>query len=219
MYKTSVFDLDGTVADTLGSISYFGNLALEKYGFEPYKKEKYKEFVGDGADMLIRRMVEGREGNEEDYRKVKAEYMKNYNADCCYKAEPYEGITETLKQLKYMGIKSIILSNKPQLQAETVADTLFGNELIYEVYGGKDGVPLKPDPTVLNEILEKYKIKKEECIFIGDSEPDMITSQNAGVKSVGVLWGFRNEEKLKKHNASYIVSKPSEIIEIIKNYY
>ena len=216
MVKLCVFDLDGTVADTLGSIAYFANEALKKYGFPPYSKDKYRQFVGDGADILIRRMIEGVDGNDEDFKNVKAEYMATYNADCCYLTKPYAGITETLNELKNMGIKNVILSNKPQIQAETVANTIFGGELISEVCGGREGIPLKPDPTVLNELLEKYNVKKEECILLGDSKPDMMLASNAGVKSIGVLWGFRDEKELKENNASYIVSKPNEIIGIIK---
>lgn len=216
MIKLCVFDLDGTVADTLPSICYFANKALEKYGFPYIETEKYRYFVGDGADLLIHRMINEVGGNNEDFEKVRIEYMTSYNSDSAYLTSAYEGIAKMLKSLKDKGIINVILSNKPQTQAENVINIIFEKGLIEEVNGGKPGIPLKPDPTALFEIMKKYNVSKNEVLFVGDTKTDMETALNAGVKSIGVLWGFRDEEELMAHNASYIVSTPNEIIDIVK---
>lgn len=218
MIKLCVFDLDGTVANTLDSIAHFANHALKKYGFKEFPTESYRYFVGDGADALIRRITEQSGGSQNDYENIKNEYMTTYNNNCTYLTKCYDGILDMLAALKAMNIKNIILSNKPQIQAENVSKSLFGDELIDGCFGGKEGVPLKPDPTVLNEIIKNYGFEKSECLFIGDTKTDMMTAKNGGIKSVGVLWGFRNEAELKAHNADFIVSAPLQIVELIKSY-
>ena len=216
MIKLCVFDLDGTVANTLTTISYFGNEALKKYGFAPFPEDRYKYFVGAGADALIRNMINAHSGNEIDYENVRTEYLKNYNSNSLYLTKPYDGIVEMLSTLKNMGILCVVLSNKPQIQAENVANALF-NGLLNECFGGNEGIPLKPNPTMLNKIIEKYNVKKEECLFIGDTKIDIETAKNADVKSVGVLWGFRNREELTKSGADLVVTHPTEIVDFVKD--
>lgn len=216
MIKLCIFDLDGTVADTLKSIAYFANNALKKYGFEPFSEDDYRYFVGDGADLLIRRITEKSGGNDDDYKKIKAEYMKTYNADCTHLLKTYDGITELLQNLKKLKINRVILSNKPQIQAESVAKSLFKDGLIDECFGGREGIPLKPNPKITNEIIEKYGFQKNECLFIGDTKTDIMTAKNCGIKSVGVLWGFRDKAELSAHGADFIAHTPSDILSFIK---
>ena len=216
MIKLCVFDLDGTILDTLPSISYFGNEALKKYGFSEVLYSKYRYFVGDGAKMLIKRMIEDVGGNEEDYNNVYNEYMQTYTKNSTYLTKIYDGIDTMLEKIKELGVKSVILTNKPQKQAENVLKETVKEGSFEKIYGGKENVPLKPDPTVLLNIINEYKVKKDEVLFIGDTKTDLETANNGGVKSIGVLWGFRDEEELKKYNATYIVKTPDEITDIIK---
>ena len=217
MIKLCVFDLDGTVLNTLTSISYYANKALEKYSFPEIELQKYRYFVGDGAKMLVKRMVDYVGGTEIDFQNVYREYMETYTKNSTYLTVPYEGIEKLLKELKEVGIKSVILTNKPQQQAENVISEALKEGPFENIYGGKEAVPLKPDPTVLLNIIEEYKVNKDEVLFIGDTKTDLETAKNGGVKSIGVLWGFRDEAELREYNATYIVKVPEEIMDIVKN--
>ncbi len=217
MIKLCIFDMDGTTVNTINSIAYFANNALNKYGLSSIDTEKYKIIVGNGARVLVQRMIELTGGTKEQFEKVLVEYNTTYDNDFMYLTEAYEGIIDMLKSLKEMGVESIILSNKPHSTALKVSDKLFGDDLIKRCFGGREGIPLKPDPQAVYEILELEGVKKEECIYIGDTSTDMKTGKGAGLYTVGVLWGFREREELEKSGADVIISKPAELIDIVKN--
>ncbi len=216
MVKLCIFDMDGTTVNTINSIAYFANNALNKYGLSSIDTEKYKIIVGSGAKVLVERMIELTGGTKEQFEKVLYEYNTTYDNDFMYLTEAYDGIIEMLKTLKEMGVESIILSNKPHSTALKVSDKLFGGDLIKRCFGGRDGVPLKPDPQAVYEILELEGVKKEECIYIGDTSTDMKTGKGAGLYTVGVLWGFRGREELENSGADVIISNPAELIDIVK---
>lgn len=216
MIKACIFDMDGTVVDTINSIAYFANNALNKYGLDSIDTEKYKILVGNGAKVLVERMVAHTGGSESDFEKVYKEYTTTYENNFMYLAKPYEGIMDMLNELKSMGIESVILSNKPHSTAIKISDTLFGSDLIKHCFGGRDGIKLKPDPSALFEIIDLLGVKGEECLYIGDTSTDMKTGKNADVFTVGVLWGFRGREELESSGADAIISKPGELIDIIK---
>lgn len=217
MVKLCIFDMDGTTVNTINSIAHFANNALNKYGLSSIDTEKYKIIVGNGAKVLIERAIDITGGTKEQFEKVLVEYNTTYDNDFMYLTEAYEGIIDMLKALKEMGVENIILSNKPHSTALKVSDALFGDDLIKRCFGGRDGVPLKPDPQAVYEILELEGVKKEECIYIGDTSTDMKTGKGAGLFTVGVLWGFRGREELETSGADVIISKPSELIDIVKS--
>lgn len=216
MVKLCIFDMDGTTVDTINSIAHFANNALNKYGLSSIDTEKYKIIVGNGAKVLIERAIELTGGTKEQFEKVLVEYNTTYDNDFMYLTEAYEGIIDMLTSLKEMGVESIILSNKPHSTALKVSDALFGEDLIKRCFGGRDGVPLKPDPQAVYEILELEGVKKEECVYIGDTSTDMKTGKSAGLFTVGVLWGFRGREELETSGADVIISNPAELIDIVK---
>lgn len=216
MVKLCIFDMDGTTVNTINSIAHFANNALNKYGLSSIDTEKYKIIVGNGAKVLIERAIELTGGTKEQFEKVLVEYNTTYDNDFMYLTEAYEGIIDMLKALKEMGVESIILSNKPHSTALKVSDALFGEDLIKRCFGGRDGVPLKPDPQAVYEILELEGVKKEECVYIGDTSTDMKTGKSAGLFTVGVLWGFRGREELESSGADVIISNPAELIDIVK---
>jgi len=216
MIKACIFDMDGTVSNTINSIAYFANNALNKAGFPSIETELYKKLVGNGAKVLVERMLKTVGADESYYEEVAREYNTKYDADFLYLTEPYEGIIDMLKALKEMGIKSAILSNKPHSTALKVSDALFSKELIEVCYGGRDGVALKPDPAGVFEILDELSLSKEECLYIGDTATDMKTGKGAGLYTVGVLWGFRDKQELEDGGADEIISHPSQLIDIIK---
>lgn len=218
MIKACIFDMDGTVSNTINSIAYFANNALNKAGFPSIETEVYKKLVGNGAKVLVERMLKTVGADECYYEKVAEEYNTKYDNDFLYLTEPYEGIIDMLKKLKEKGIKVAILSNKPHSTACKVSDALFGAELIDICYGGRDGVALKPDPSGVFEIMNELDVSKEECLYIGDTATDMKTGKGADLYTVGVLWGFRDREELENSGADVIISHPSEIVNIAERF-
>lgn len=213
MIKAAIFDMDGTTVNTINSIAYFANAALNKFGLEGFGADEYKLMVGNGAKTLVKRMVSQR-GGEDKYDCVLQEYNTTYDNDFMYLTEPYSGIVELLEQLKKDGIKRAIVSNKPVSTARKVSDKLFGS-LVDFCIGATEGVALKPDSAMCDITLDKLGVSADECIYIGDTSTDMMTAKNSGFFSVGVLWGFRGREELEANGADVIVEKPEEIKKII----
>lgn len=229
MKKAVIFDLDGTLADTLTSIAYCANRALSDMGFPVIgEKETYKRMVGNGARMqMVRalRMVgdaEGAEIGEPDAdgfltspvhtEAVLERYMAYFKKDCTYQVKPYEGISELLQKLKERGVKLAVFSNKPDENAKRVVDTLFGEGYFSIVQGQVPELRKKPAPDGVFEILNRLCLKKEDVLYVGDSSVDMDTGRAAGVRTVGVLWGFRTRQELLEHGADALIERPAEVL-------
>lgn len=216
MIKACLFDLDGTLLDTITSISYYGNLALKEYGIEPIDKERYKYLVGDGAKILVRRMLTERNCcNDELYEKVYRFYNESYDANPTYLTEPYDGIVDMLLELKKRGIKAGVISNKPDYAAKSVCALKIENGLLHTVRGQVEGVKIKPDTEGALLALENMGVSKDEIIYVGDTGVDMVTGKSLGAYTVGVQWGFRDREELEKNGADAVISHPCELIKII----
>ena len=216
MYKCCVFDLDGTVADTLDTIAYYGNYALQHFGLPEIDKERYKYLVGNGYKILVRNMLReiGRDENDPIFHELAGFYHDAYDKGSMYLTKAYDGMPELLNSLKEKGLKLAVLSNKPHGAVITVADELYGG--IFDIcYGSREDVPLKPDPALLFEILEKFNIKPQECVYVGDTSTDMLTGKKAGAFTVGVLWGFRDREFLAENGAKLFVANPLDIVDMI----
>ena len=218
MYTTCIFDMDGTVADTIASIAYFANNALKKYGFPEIEKEKYKVLVGDGYKVLIERMFNlvAPDGyTKEQFDNVAEYYKTTYDDDFLYLTVPYEGIIDMMKALKEKGIKIGILTNKPQMTAIQVSDELFG-DLVDEIVGATDDTPLKPDRRAIEKILSKIGAKPEEILYLGDTGTDMKTGKSIDAFTIGVTWGFRDVAELNENGADAIINHPMEIMKYLK---
>ncbi len=209
--KLYIFDLDGTLVNSLNSIAYFSNKALSKFGYDSIPTERYKTLIGNGAAILVERMLAEVGADEKMFEQVYKEYTTTYDNDFMYLTEPYDGIIDLLKELKNRGYKTAIVSNKPHSTTKKISDKLFGN-LIDVCYGKRDGYPVKPDPASVNEIIDKLRVDKKECVYCGDTIVDMQTGQNAEIYTVGVLWGFRDIEEIKSGNPQMIVSHPMDIL-------
>lgn len=215
MTKLCIFDLDGTLTDTLPALAHFCNSALSAYGFSELPTERYKKLVGNGRDILIHRILaENNADTPENYEKVGKVYNEAYAKDPLYKTKPYDGIMELLDNLIKNDVKIAVLSNKQHDVAVDVVRLFFGDRFDI-AYGQREGFKLKPDPTSAVEIAEMLKAKISDTFFIGDTNVDIQTGKNAGMKTIGVLWGFRDEEELSSAGADYIVAKPEEILDII----
>lgn len=215
--KAVIFDLDGTLLNTINTIEYYCNNALQKYGFNPVPVDKYKLMVGNGARLLVERAMSYTRGwTAEEFYKVFKAYNDAYDADTLYLTEPYAGVVEMLKSLKDAGYKIAVLSNKPNFATVDVVNTIFGEGLFDLVRGAIDGVPLKPDPAGVFDIMAELGITADEAIFVGDTKVDIATGKNAGLYAVGVLWGFRDEAELTAAGADVIINDAAKILEIVK---
>lgn len=214
MYQLAIFDLDGTLLDTIQDLCNACNHALAHFGYETHDVEACKYFVGSGIYKLIERALPEDARDEANVLKVKAVFDEYYGMHSEDYTKPYEGIQEMLTTLKEKGIKCAVLTNKAQAYAEQLVKRQFGN-LVEVVIGQREGIPTKPNPIGIHKLLTKFDIPKANCIYMGDSDIDMLTANNAAVTSVGVIWGFRTKEELQKAGAHYLVENPSQLEAII----
>lgn len=213
MKKAVIFDLDGTLADSLESIWYCANYAIGTCGFDPIPLEKYNIFVGDGADTLIKRCLAYSGDTEGEYfEKAFLQYQLFFKEHCMYHVKPYDGIPETLDALKQAGIKIAVFSNKPHERTVDVVETLFGKDYFDEILGQADDRPKKPSPNGVFYLAEKLGVEIQDIAYVGDTSTDMMTGKSAGALTIGVLWGFRGRDELEKYKADVIIDKPSDIL-------
>lgn len=217
MYKACIFDLDGTLTDTLESLTYSVNETLKELTLPCITSEQCRSFVGNGARFLMERALQA-SGDQElvHIEKAMEIYGRIFQVNCTYHVAPYEGIVQMLQELKALGVKLAVLSNKPHLQTVDVVASFFEDGMFDYVQGQMEGVPRKPDPTAALMIAEKLLVDCKECVYIGDSEVDMQTANAAGMESVGVTWGFRPKKLLIEHNAKHTIDYPEELITIVK---
>ena len=214
MYKVVVFDLDGTLLDTLEDLANSCNYALAQCDFPIHEAEKYKRFVGDGRYKLIERILPENNKTEETITKVLGIYDEYYAKHMMDMTKPYTGIIELLDSLKENGLKLAVVSNKPHEFTTEVVKKFFKDRLEL-VFGQRANFPTKPDPATVFEVFEKFNVKPEECIYVGDSNVDIRTAKNAGIKSIGVAWGFRGKEELETEGADFVVSTAEELEKLI----
>lgn len=213
MIKACIFDLDGTLTATLESLAYSVKATLREMGLPEITDEQCRQFVGNGARYLMDKSIRA-VGDTEGKRLDEAMevYGRIFDANCTYHVTPYDGIVEMLGALKERGIHLAVLSNKPHRQTVKVVEEIFGEDVFDYASGQQEGIARKPEPDGVYHIMEKLGVSKEECLYVGDSEVDIATGHNAGVKTVGVLWGFRTEEDLVNAGAEHMIRKPEELL-------
>ncbi|MBM7022322.1 HAD family hydrolase [Treponema sp. Marseille-Q4523] len=208
-YKAVIFDMDGTILDTLDDLASSVNYALEANGLPKRTREEVRRFVGNGAVKLIRRAVP--EGTEDDlFDKVFALYTSYYDVHCADATKPYDGITELLAILRSKGVKTAVVSNKPDEAVQILVETYFPH-LFDAAVGTRDGIKTKPAPDSVFEIIKKIGAEKKDCVYVGDSEVDIETAKNAGIPCISVSWGFKESEFLAEHGAQKIVNNAKEL--------
>ena len=214
--KACIFDLDGTLTNTLESITYSVNLTLKEMGLSQITKDQCRMFVGNGARVLIEESLkvsgDPKASRIEEGMKI---YGRIFDQNCTYHVTPYEGIPEMLKALKDRGIHLAVLSNKPDRQTVKVVKEIFGDNIFDYAQGQKDGIRRKPAPDGVWYLMEQMQVSKEECLYIGDSEVDAATGKNAGLKTIGVLWGFRDRKTLETAGADHLIERPEELLQFV----
>lgn len=214
MVKAVLFDLDGTLVNSLGDLAASVNYVLELSGYPTHKTDDYKYFAGDGIPKMLERALPEYARNKDELERCLNLFLKYYSVHYADHTHAYGGITETLDALKAMGIKIAVVSNKAQEMSEIVVKKVFGN-IPDLVLGKRADIPAKPDPTMLNIALREFDLQAADALLVGDTGMDMSAAAAAGVTSVGVLWGFRTSEELSAGGAKHLIQDPLQLIEII----
>lgn len=215
MYKHIIFDLDGTILNTLEDLADATNWVCARRGWPAHRVEEYKYFVGNGAPKLLERVVPASvDLTDALHRQLLEEFTLRYNANKENKTTVYAGVPEALKRLKEAGITLAVLSNKPHEAARPVVERYYPG-IFDAVQGAIPDLPVKPDPTLLRRLMGELGAAAADTLFVGDSNVDIRTAKNGGLTGCGVLWGFRTREELEAEGADFIAETPEELTELI----
>ena len=213
--RLAIFDLDGTLLDTVADLANATNQALAKCGYPTHPTEAYYHFVGNGINKLFARALPEEARNEENVLRIRTHFIPYYNEHNADDSRPYPGIVELLHKLQFHGVQVAVASNKYQQATAKLVAHFFPDIRFAAVYGQREGVAIKPAPTIVNDILSVTGVSRADTIYIGDSGVDMLTAHNAEVESIGVTWGFRDEEELSSNGANHIVHHAEEILKLV----
>lgn len=208
--RCCIFDLDGTLLNTLNDLAASCNWALAQYGFATHDIEAYRYYVGNGVDKLIERAAP--DATIEQKQAIKEAFSAHYAAHFMDLTVPYDGIEAVLRVLKLANIRTCVVSNKPHTFSIELVTRIFGAKFFDIIIGSSDDLPKKPNPEGVLMCMEKLGFSKDECVYIGDSDVDILTAKNAGVRSIGAVWGFRGKEELIAAGADMIAEHPMDIV-------
>jgi phosphoglycolate phosphatase len=216
-YKAVIFDMDGTLLDTLMDIGDATNLVLKSRGFPQHEIEKYKLFVGRGARKLMEQALPENALEDDLIEDCVNSFLEEYQKTWDQHADLYEGIADLLNELEIQGIRKSILSNKPDFFTKAFASKYLEKWNFEEVVGHSELIPRKPDPKGAFLIAEKMNLTPDQFLYLGDTNIDMQTANTAGMKPVGVLWGFRTREELVSAGAQVLLEKPMDLFDYLRN--
>lgn len=214
--KTIIFDLDGTLLDTLADLADSANYTMEQMGYPTHPVDSYRYFVGNGVPKLLERCLPEDKRTEENILTARRIFADYYNVHFVDKTRPYDGVKELLEKLKESGVKMAVASNKSDEFTVSLVKRFFGNAFDM-VQGGKADVPKKPAPDIVYGIMDRLGAVPENTYFAGDSNVDMHTAKNAGIKAIGCLWGFRTKEELLEGGADFLAESPIDIYKILED--
>jgi phosphoglycolate phosphatase len=213
--KLIIFDLDGTLLDTIADLAEGANYALSVLGYPTHDSSTIRSFVGNGINKLLERALPKEEQTPENVlrmREVFLPYYDEHNADL---TSPYSGIPELLATLQQRGMMLAVASNKYQSATEKLVAHFFPSTRFIKVFGQRTDVPIKPDPAVVFEIMLAAGVDKEDVLYVGDSGVDMLTAHHAGVDCVGVTWGFRPKPELQDYPSLALIDNPSDMLQLL----
>ena len=214
MFQYVIFDLDGTLLNTIDDLADAGNYVCRLHGWPEHTVEEYKRYVGNGMAKLAARFAPEEWRTPEGLRTILEEFMPYYDAHKEDKTAPYAGMPQAAAKLREAGVSIAVLSNKADQMAGPVVEHYYPG-LFPLVQGALDGVPTKPDPTLLHKLMGRMGATKADTLFVGDSNVDIKTAKNGGLTSCGVLWGFRTRAELEEEGASIIVETPQELVQVV----
>ena len=210
-YQALIFDLDGTILDTLGDIRLAINDALKAIEIPlEYSLVKTKSLVGDGAEALMHRAL-GDFDTPENFVRLKKEYMPRYEAYQTRHTKPFNGLPVVLKYLQNKGISLFVCTNKPDELAKEIVGKCYEEGLFKEIHGHIEGSPVKPDPMIVTYFINKYGLDPKSCLFVGDSVTDLLTAKNASLPAAIVTWGYGYYKEALLNEADYVIDKPKEL--------
>lgn len=217
MKKLIIFDLDGTLVNSIYDLADAVNDSLIELGYPTHELDKFYHFVGNGTVKLSERALPEEHRSKAEIQRLHKLFSEKYQKCCLNKTLPYDGIKQALKSLKSLGLKCAVASNKPDNFVKYIVDNLFEVNTFDIISGKREGIPPKPDPQIIAEILRQLKIDRQDTVFAGDSDVDVITAHNANIPCIGCVWGFRGQQELIKAGADYLAATPLNISEIVKN--
>ncbi|MFI3292885.1 MAG: HAD family hydrolase [Rikenellaceae bacterium] len=215
MKKIVIFDLDGTLLDTVGDLAAACNAILERHELPTHDIEAYNHFVGNGIMRLVERMLPEELRTPEFVAELRAEFVEYYSANIATHTTPYSGIIPLLTELTHREIALAVASNKFQEGTRKLVKHYFGDFKFSAVLGQRPDVPLKPNPQIVRDVIQITSYTPDKVLYVGDSGIDMETAKAAGVESVGVTWGFRSREELIESGANHIVDNPRDILKFL----
>ena len=215
MKKLVIFDLDGTLLDTIADLAVATNHALMQLGYPTHETEVIRTFVGNGINKLLERALPANERTEENVMRMRTHFIPYYDAHNADLSAPYPGIVSLLEALQEKGLQLAVASNKYQEATAKLVEQYFPTISFIEVLGQRDGIAVKPDPIIVFDILKKTDVSKEEVLYVGDSGVDMQTAQNAGVDAVAVTWGFRPRTELESFQPKGLIDKAEELLKFV----
>ncbi len=215
MKKLVIFDLDGTLLNTLGDLAAACNYLMERHGYPTHPLDRYRYLVGNGINKLIERALPAGEDSPERAAALRPEFIARYREHLWEHSRPYPGIETLLKTLCRQGILLAVASNKYHEGTVALVQHFFPRVPFAAVFGQREGIPVKPDPAVVHQILSATKVPAGQALYAGDSDVDMRTAAHAGVESVGVCWGFRPRTELEASGADHLAETPQDILPIV----
>lgn len=215
MKKLVIFDLDGTLLDTIADLAESANYALKQLGYPTHDVETIRTFVGNGINKLLERALPSHEQTEENVIRMRSHFVPYYDVHNADLSNPYPGIVSLLEDLQAKGIQIAVASNKYQEATVKLVKQYFPGIDFIEILGQREGINVKPDPTIVFDILQKADVSKEDILYVGDSGVDMQTAINAGVDAVGVTWGFRPRAELESFQPMGLIDKAEELLGFI----
>lgn len=215
MKKLVIFDLDGTLLNTIADLAICVNHALAECGFPTHPEEAYRFFVGNGIMTLFERALPEGEKTPDNIARMRELFIPYYDGHDTVKSTPYPGIPRLLERLQDSGVVMAVASNKYDRATQRLVRHYFPNIGFAAVFGNREGVPVKPDPAIVAEILTITGLGSEDTLFVGDSGVDMQTAANAGVDAAGVTWGFRPRAEIEQYAPAHIVDDPDRIFDIV----
>lgn len=214
-YKLIIFDLDGTLINSVADLAAATNHTLRHFGMPQHEEDAYRYFVGNGVNKLLYRALPDEYKSDEWVQKMRSVMLPYYSAHCTDRTAPYEGIAELLDSIVEAGIKVAVASNKYQEATTAMVAHYFGSIPFVAVLGQRQEVPVKPDPTIVYDILSIADVKSEDALYVGDTAVDMQTARNSNITAVGVTWGFRPRTELEAEQPAHIVDEIDELRRII----